>query len=115
MNPTTNQGTRLSCFNVKTNYFRKRLFTDTVPVNKMHLTDTVSVNKMHLTGTLYGKPFSKTSKTCWKPSSIQTWKLRGLPKLRCMVSIAKYHLDKIGSLSDDTNRMGRQRLNSTIR
>ena len=27
-------------------------FTDTVPVNKMHLTDTVPVNKMHLTGTL---------------------------------------------------------------
>ena len=26
--------------------------TDTVPVNKMHLTDTVSVNKMHLTGTV---------------------------------------------------------------
>ena len=24
----------------------KRLFTDTIPVNKMHLTDTVSVNKM---------------------------------------------------------------------
>ena len=41
----------------------KRLFTDTVtvnkmhltntvPVNKMHFTDTVSVNKVHLTGTL---------------------------------------------------------------
>ena len=31
---------------------RKRLFTDTVSVNKMHLTDTVSVNKMHLTDTV---------------------------------------------------------------
>ena len=74
---------------------RKRLFTDTVSVNKIHLTDTVSVNKMHLTdtvpvnkfhfpgtvsvikmhltGTLHGKLFTKTWKTCWKPSSIQTW------------------------------------------
>ena len=59
-------------------YNRKRLFTDSVSVNKMHLTDTVSVNKMHLTdsvsvnkmhliGTLYGKPFSKTSKTSVPP------------------------------------------------
>ena len=30
----------------------KMHLTDTVPVNKMHLTDTVSVNEMHLTGTL---------------------------------------------------------------
>ena len=30
---------------------RKRLFTDTVSVNKTHLTDTVSVNKKHLTDT----------------------------------------------------------------
>ena len=29
----------------------KRLFTDTVPVNKMHRTDTVPVNKMHLSDT----------------------------------------------------------------
>ena len=29
---------------------RKRLFTDTVSVNKTHLTDTVSVNKKHATG-----------------------------------------------------------------
>ena len=36
--------------------FRKRLFTETVPVNKMHLTDTVSVNMMHLTDTV---PFNK--------------------------------------------------------
>ena len=33
------------------NYLWKRLFTDTVSVNKMHLTDTVSVNMMHLTDT----------------------------------------------------------------
>ena len=32
--------------------FRKRLFTDTVSVNKVHLTDTVSVNKVHLTDTV---------------------------------------------------------------
>ena len=30
----------------------KRLFTDTVSVNKMHLTDTVFVNKVHLTDTV---------------------------------------------------------------
>ena len=35
------------------NIERKRLFTDTVSVNKMHLTDTVSVNKKHLTDTVY--------------------------------------------------------------
>ena len=32
---------------------RKRLFTGTVPANKVYLTGTVPVNKMHLTGTLY--------------------------------------------------------------
>ena len=41
---------------------RKRLFTDTVPVNKMHLTDTVSVNKMHLTDTVSAKLMHLISK-----------------------------------------------------
>ena len=37
----------------------KRLFTGTVPVNKVHLTGTVPVNKENLTGTL------SNVRRCW--------------------------------------------------